>query len=136
MKVRFPKVSQISRFLWFLRLSIRALWSADWLNWILGFLSTTKNSVNFLLFWNLLLWYQLSWAKKYLVFCAKDYVAEFPHWIIQRPFIVSLAKGVFFLKVRFFFKSQNLKKKVFKKLSWTWNLNFPPITLYCCWREI
>ena len=45
-------------------------------------------------------------------------------------------KGGFFQKVRWiFFRSPNLKKKYSKKLSWAWNLNFPPITVYCNWRE-
>ena len=36
----------------------------------------------------------------------------------------------FFQKVWWnFFRSPNLKKKYSKKLSWAWNLNFPPITV-------
>ena len=35
-----------------------------------------------------------------------------------------------------FFHCPNLKNKYSKKLSWAWNLNIPPITLYCYWREI
>ena len=47
-------------------------------------------------------------------------------------------KGGFFSESAIrFFRSPNLKKKKYsKKLSWAWNLNFPPITLYCYWRGI
>ena len=49
-----------------------------------------------------------------------------------------LAKGGFFSEsaLKFFqiFKSQ--KNKYSKKLSWAWNLYFPPITVKCYWREI
>ena len=46
-------------------------------------------------------------------------------------------KGGFFLESEIrFFKSRNLQKKYSKKLSWAWNLNFPPITIYCYWQEI
>ena len=38
-----------------------------------------------------------------------------------------VTKGGFFQKVRFIF--QISKEKYSKKLSWTWNLNFPPITV-------
>ena len=45
--------------------------------------------------------------------------------------------GSFFQKVWFRFSNLQIsKKKCSKKLSWTWNLNFPPITLYCYWRKI
>ena len=41
-------------------------------------------------------------------------------------------KGVFFSESAIHFSNLQIsKKKYSKKLSWTWNLNFPPITLYC-----
>ena len=46
-------------------------------------------------------------------------------------------KVSFFQKVRFVFLNLQIsKKKYSKKLSWAWNLNFPPITVKCYWREI
>ena len=46
-------------------------------------------------------------------------------------------KVAFFQKVRFgFLDLQIFKKKYSKKLSWTWNLNFPPIIVKCYWRDI
>ena len=56
------------------------------------------------------------------------------YWIesLCAPFF----KSVFFQKVRFgFLNLQISKKKYSKKLSWAWNSNFPPITLYCYWRK-
>ena len=44
-----------------------------------------------------------------------------------------VTKGGFFRKCDVFFKSP--KKNYSEKLSWTWNLNFPPISVYCHWRE-
>ena len=58
------------------------------------------------------------------------------HHFFMRSLIL-VCKGGFFQKVRWnFFRSPNLKKKYSKKLSWAWNLNFPPITLYSYCQEI
>ena len=47
-------------------------------------------------------------------------------------------KGGFFSEsaIRFSNLQISKKKNIPKKLSWTWNLNFPPKTLYCYWRVI
>ena len=51
-------------------------------------------------------------------------------------FNILSTKGGFFQKVRFVFQiSKSQKKKFSKKLSWAWNLNFPPITVHCNWQE-
>ena len=52
--------------------------------------------------------------------------------------IRTLLKVAFFQKVWFIFQiSKSPEKKYSKKLSWAWNLNFPPITLYSLlWVEM
>ena len=43
-------------------------------------------------------------------------------------------KVAFYQKLRFIFQ---ISKKIYSKsLSWTWNLNFPPLTVECYWQDI
>ena len=53
---------------------------------------------------------------------------RFDDIIQQDTYLYTLVlKVAFFRKCDVFFKSPNLQKKYSKSLSWTWNLNFPPI---------
>ena len=58
-------------------------------------------------------------------------VHEYVHWISDSPlykfFSSSSLRWFFFQKVWFVF--QISKKNYSKSLSWTWNLNFPPLTV-------
>ena len=45
---------------------------------------------------------------------------------------IHYSKGGFFSESAIRFSDLQISKKIYsKKLSWAWNLNFPPITLYC-----
>ena len=51
--------------------------------------------------------------------------------VLEKISLANRLKVAFFQKVWWnFFRAQISKKKYSKKLSWAWNLNFPPITLY------
>ena len=63
---------------------------------------------------------------------------ENPCWFLFIEFWPksSILKVAFFRKCDEIFSDLQIsKKKYSKKLSWAWNLNFPPITVYCNWRE-
>ena len=81
---------------------------------------------------------------------AADFSPSSLLWTLQKNFIrmnsesfvyctiglKSFVNVAFFQEVRFVFQISKSPKKYSEKLSWTWNLNFPPITVNCYWQEI
>ena len=141
------------------KLSLRSNTGEIWIQvWVILLQLYEKSCYNSS--WNSISWqFGVVWSDDFYLnnlFVAKQYVSNLPFWSFFFQYLVKwfhkrhfhaihfqqyfqslITKGDFFQKVRFIFQiSKSQKKKYSKKLSWAWNLNFPPITIKCYWWEI